>query len=89
MFLLVDFILWDFIVTGGWDECCEDVCDDHSDNEMLEHVLVNINECVSAGDSCSKSKPLSVQGRLRECSAFWKTELDATQFTLDIVTLWL
>ena len=39
-----------------------------------------------AVDSYPKDEPLSVQGRLLEHSSFWKEELEASQFVLDIVT---
>ena len=48
----------------------------------MEHYL----EGDHVVDSCPKDESLSVQGRLRERSSFWKDELEASQFVLDIIT---
>ena len=56
--------------------------DEPSDSMLVEHYL----ECSQADDSYPKDQPMSVQGRLRERSSFWRDELEASEFVLDIVT---
>ena len=66
----------------GWEECFEDGSESFS-----EHTLEHFPACVSAIHSDIPVKsPISMQGRLWERSKFWKEELEASHFVLDIVT---
>ena len=53
-----------------------------SGSGLVKHYLENDQ----ADDICPKDQPLSVQGRLRERSSFWKQDLEASQFVLDVIT---
>ena len=61
--------------------CGEDGSEGTLGSGLVEHYL----ESHQADDTCPKDQPLSVQGRLRECSNFWEQDLEASQFVLDII----
>ena len=88
MFLLLDVAnMLDSVIHTSccWDEYFEDECEDECEGyaDPLLDIFPNYDALI---DSDSQDGPLSVQGRLREHSQFWKEKLDASRFVLDIVT---